>query len=233
MLYSNIHEGIFIDRPNRFIANVLIDGRPTVCHVKNTGRCKELLVPGGRVLLEKSANPQRKTAFDLVKVYKGERLINMDSNAPNTVFGEFLRSGGLGFVPEFVKPEYKHGDSRFDFYFEYGGKKAFAEVKGVTLEDNNIARFPDAPTERGIKHLRGLIECVKQGYEAYAVFVIQMRHIAAFEPAWDKHSEFGLALNDAAMAGVKILAYECQVTRDGLYIAEPVQVNLNEKPQTL
>ena len=233
MLYSNIHEGIFIDRPNRFIANVLIDGHPTVCHVKNTGRCKELLVPGARVLLEKSANPQRKTAFDLVKVYKGERLINMDSNAPNTVFGEFLRSGGLGFVPEFVKPEYKHGDSRFDFYFEYDDKKAFAEVKGVTLEDNNIARFPDAPTERGIKHLRGLIECVKQGYEAYAVFVIQMRHIAAFEPAWDKHREFGLALNEAAMAGVKVLAYECQVTRDGLYIAEPVQVNLNEKPQTL
>lgn len=233
MLYSNIHEGVFIERPNRFIARVLIDGEETVCHVKNTGRCRELLVPGARVLLEKSANSQRKTAFDLVKVYKGERLVNMDSNAPNTVFGEFLRSGGLGFVPDYIKPEYRHGDSRFDFYFEHDGKKAFAEVKGVTLEDNNIARFPDAPTERGIKHLRGLIECVKQGYEAYAVFVIQMRHIDSFEPAWDKHREFGLALCEAAQSGVKVLAFDCDVTREGLSIAESINVNLTAKPQTL
>lgn len=228
MLYSDIHEGIFIDRPNRFIANVLVDGVPTVCHVKNTGRCRELLVPAAKVLLEKSANPQRKTKFDLVKVYKGERLVNMDSNAPNAVFGEFLKAGGLGFVPDHVKAEYTHGDSRFDYYFEHDGVKAFAEVKGVTLEDNNIARFPDAPTERGIKHLRGLMECVKQGYEAYAVFIIQMRHIDEFRPAWDKHREFGLSLQEAAKAGVKVMAFDCDVTRDGLWIAEPVPVNLKE-----
>ena len=228
MLYSDIHEGVFIDRPNRFIADVMIDGVPVVCHVKNTGRCRELLVPGAKVLLEKSANPTRKTQYDLVKVYKGNRLVNMDSNAPNTVFGEFLRSGGLGFTPDYVKAEHTHGDSRFDYYFEHDGKKAFAEVKGVTLEDGNIARFPDAPTERGIKHLRGLMECVKQGYEAYAVFVIQMRHIDQFRPAWDKHREFGLALQEAAKAGVKVLAFECDVTRDGLSIADPVPVNLNE-----
>ncbi len=226
MLYSNIHEGTFVDRPNRFIANVVIDGVKEVCHVKNTGRCKELLVPGARVLLEKSGNPDRKTKYDLIKVYKGERLINMDSNAPNAVFGEFLRAGGLGFVPDFVKPEYRHGDSRFDFYFEYEGKKAFAEVKGVTLEENNIAHFPDAPTERGIKHLKGLMECVQQGYEAYAVFIIQMRHIDAFEPAWHKHREFGLALQAAAAAGVKVLAFDCDVTEDGLSIAEEVKINL-------
>ncbi|MBQ2960762.1 MAG: DNA/RNA nuclease SfsA [Oscillospiraceae bacterium] len=228
MLYSDIHEGIFIDRPNRFIANVLVDGVPTVCHVKNTGRCRELLVPAAKVLLEKSANPQRKTKFDLVKVYKGERLVNMDSNAPNAVFGEFLKAGGLGFVPDHVKAEYTHGDSRFDYYFEHDGVKAFAEVKGVTLEDNNIALFPDAPTERGIKHLRGLMECVKQGYEAYAVFIIQMRHIDEFRPAWDKHKEFGISLQEAVKAGVKVLAFDCDVTRDGLSIAEPVPVNLKE-----
>ena len=231
MLYSNIHEGIFIDRPNRFIANVLVDGAKEIVHVKNTGRCKELLVPGARVLLEKSSNPERKTKYDLIKVYKGERLINMDSNAPNAVFGEFLRAGGLGFVPELVKPEYRHGDSRFDFYFEHDGKKAFAEVKGVTLEENNIARFPDAPTERGIKHLNGLIECIRQGYEAYAVFVIQMRHIDSFEPAWHKHREFGLALQAAAAAGVKVLAFDCEVTENGLSIAENVKTNLKEESQ--
>lgn len=232
MKYDNIHEAVFVERPNRFIAHVLVEGEKTVCHVKNTGRCRELLIPGARVLLQKAANPERKTKYDLIKVYKGERLVNMDSQAPNVVFGEFLRAGGLGFVPELVKPEFKQGDSRFDFYFEHGGKRAFAEVKGVTLEQDNIARFPDAPTERGIKHLRGLIECVRQGCEAYAVFVIQMRHIAGFEPAWDKHREFGLALREAAESGVRVLAFDCDVTEDGLYIADSVPVNLDENPQT-
>ncbi len=231
MLYSNIHEGIFIDRPNRFIAKVLVDGVQELCHVKNTGRCRELLVPGAKLLLEKASNPARKTKYDLVKVYKGDRLINMDSNAPNAVFMEFLRDGGLGFVPDLIRPEYTHGDSRFDFYFEHGGAKAFAEVKGVTLEEGNIARFPDAPTQRGIKHLRGLMECVRQGYEAYAVFVIQMRHIDSFEPAWHKHREFGLALQEAAAAGVNVLAFDCDVTTDGLSIADRVKVNLEAKPQ--
>ena len=231
MIYSNIHEGIFIDRPNRFIANVMVDGSPTVCHVKNTGRCRELLIPGARVLLEKSANPARKTQYDLVKVYKGDRLVNMDSNAPNAVFGEFLRSGGLGFIPDYVKAEHKHGDSRFDYYFEHEGRKCFAEVKGVTLEEDNIARFPDAPTERGIKHLRGLIDCVKQGFDAYAVFIIQMRGIDCFHPAWDKHREFGLALQEAAKAGVKVLAFDCNVTRDGLYVADAVKIDLSERAE--
>ena len=227
MKYSNIHKGIFLDRPNRFIANVLIDGIPTVCHVKNTGRCRELLIPGAKVLLEKSSNPSRKTQFDLIKVYKGDRLINMDSSAPNTVFGEFLKSGGLGFIPEFIKPEYTYGDSRFDYYFEHDGIKAFAEVKGVTLEDGNIARFPDAPTERGIKHLRGLMECASQGYEAYAVFIIQMRGIECFKPAWDKHREFALTLCEAAKSGVNVLAFDCDVTEDGLYIADKVNIDLS------
>ena len=230
MKYSNIHEGIFLSRPNRFIAHVSINGIDTICHVKNTGRCRELLIPGTKVLLEKSTNPQRKTEYDLIKVYKGERLINMDSNAPNIVFGEFLRNGGLGFVPDYIKAEFKHGDSRFDYYFEHEGCRAFAEVKGVTLEEQNIARFPDAPTERGIKHLKGLIECVKTGFEAYVVFIVQMRHVSRFEPAWDKHYEFGLALSEAAKAGVKILAYDCEVTEDGLCVAEEIPVNLNQKP---
>lgn len=230
MIYSNIHEGIFLERPNRFIAKVNVDGCEEICHVKNTGRCRELLIPGTRVLLEKSANPNRKTKYDLVKVYKGDRLVNMDSNAPNAVFGEFLRAGGLGFVPDFIKAEYSHGDSRFDFYFEHDGKKAFAEVKGVTLEENNVARFPDAPTQRGIKHLRGLAECVAQGYEAYAIFVIQMRHIDRFEPAWNKHREFGLALQKAQQAGVKVLAFDCDVGYESLSIVDNVPVNLREEP---
>ena len=229
MKYKNIHEGIFLSRPNRFIANVLIDGAETVCHVKNTGRCRELLVPGAKVLLEKSSNPTRKTKFDLVKVYKGERLINMDSNAPNTVFGEFLRAGGLGVLPDYIKAEYSHGDSRFDYYFEHDGIKAFAEVKGVTLEDCNIARFPDAPTERGIKHLKGLINCINDGYEAYVIFVIQMKDVACFKPAWDKHFEFAKALNEAFNAGVKILAFDCDVTEDGLSINEKVKIDLSEE----
>ena len=231
MRYSKIYEGIFISRPNRFIANVLIDGVETVCHVKNTGRCRELLIPGTKVLLEKSDNPNRKTKYDLVKVYKGERLINMDSSAPNKVFEEFLRTGGLGFIPEHIKAEYSHGDSRFDFYFERDGVKALAEVKGVTLEEESVARFPDAPTQRGIKHLNGLIDAIKEGYESYAVFIIQMENIKAFEPAWDKHHEFGVKLKQAHDAGVKIFAFQCKVTEDELYITENVAINLNKGPQ--
>lgn len=226
MKYENIYKAIFIDRPNRFIAHVTLDGDPVVCHVKNTGRCKELLIPGAQVLVQRSDNPKRKTAYDLISVWKGERLINMDANAPNAVFAQWLKDGGLGFVPELIKPECRHEDSRFDFYFEHGGQRCFAEVKGVTLENDGIVRFPDAPTERGIKHLRGLIRCVQEGYEAYAVFVIQMRHVRHFEPAWDKHREFGLALREAAAAGVHVLALDCEVSETSLSIAEPVPVKL-------
>ena len=220
-------EAVFIDRPNRFTAQVLLNGSPVVCHVKNTGRCRELLVPSANVYIQEAANPARKTAYDLISVYKGGMLVNMDSNAPNTVFGEWLRGGGLGFTPEIVKPECTYGDSRFDFYFEHGGIKSFAEVKGVTLEDNGIARFPDAPTERGIKHLRGLIRAVQNGYEAYAVFILQMCGMKRFEPAWDKHRPFGETLVEAAAAGVKVMALECDVTRDSLCIAGSVPVFLD------
>jgi sugar fermentation stimulation protein A len=226
MRYDNIVEGRFIDRPNRFIAHCEIDGQVQVCHVKNTGRCRELLLPGVTVLLQHSDNPKRKTAYDLVAVYKGERLINMDANAPNAVFGEWLKGGGLGFVPELIKPECVHGDSRFDFYFEHQGRRCFAEVKGVTLEDGNVVRFPDAPTERGVKHLRGLAQCVKEGFDAYAVFVIQMRGVERFEPAWDKHKEFGLALQEAEKAGVRLIAVDCNVRPDSLEIAESVPISL-------
>lgn len=226
MRYERMYEAKFLRRPNRFIAYVDLDGQETICHVKNTGRCRELLVPGATVYIQKADKPERKTQYDLVKVIKGERLINMDSNAANTVFGEFLAKGGLGFVPEYIKPEFRHGDSRFDFYFEHADKKAFAEVKGVTLESDGIVRFPDAPTERGIKHLRGLSQLVRDGYEAYAVFVIQMENVRHFEPNYQTHAAFGQALKQAAEAGVKILAYECSVGINSLDIKTPVKVIL-------
>ena len=230
MNYENTVEARFIDRPNRFIAHVELEGETVVCHVKNTGRCRELLVPGAKVLLQGSDNPKRKTAYDLVAVWKGERLINMDANAPNAVFGQWLREGGLGFRPEHVKPEFAHGDSRFDFYFEHKGRPCLAEVKGVTLEENGVVRFPDAPTLRGIKHLHGLQDALAEGYKCYAVFVVQMRHVKYFQPAWDKHRDFGLALAQAAAAGVEVLALDCDVSPQGLAIAEQVPVKL-EMPE--
>ena len=226
MNYENTVEARFIDRPNRFIAHVELEGETVVCHVKNTGRCRELLVPGAKVLLQGSDNPKRKTAYDLVAVWKGERLINMDANAPNAVFGQWLKEGGLGFVPELIKPEYTHGDSRFDFYFEHDGRPCLAEVKGVTLEEDGIVRFPDAPTLRGVKHLHGLQAALAEGYKCYAVFVVQMRHVKYFQPAWDKHRDFGLVLAEAAKAGVEVLALDCEVSPRGLAIAQQVPVRL-------
>ena len=222
MNYENIVEARFIDRPNRFIAHVELEGEPVVCHVKNTGRCRELLLPGAKVLLQASDNPRRRTAYDLVAVWKGERLINMDAAAPNAVFGQWLSEGGLGFVPELIKPEYTHGDSRFDFYFEHERQPCLAEVKGVTLEEDGVVRFPDAPTLRGVKHLHGLRAALAEGFRCYAVFVIQMRHVERFEPAWDKHRDFGLALAQAAGAGVEVLALDCDVSPWALYIAGSV-----------
>lgn len=230
MNYEKIVEARFIDRPNRFIAHVELEDGPVVCHVKNTGRCRELLVPGAKVLLQASDNPRRKTAYDLVAVWKGERLINMDAAAPNAVFGQWLREGGLGFRPELVKPEFAHGDSRFDFYFEHKGRPCLAEVKGVTLEENGVVLFPDAPTLRGVKHLHGLQAALAEGYKCYAVFVVQMRHVKYFQPAWDKHRDFGLALAQAAAAGVEVLALDCDVSPQGLAIAEQVPVKL-EMPE--
>ena len=226
MTYDNIFEAVFLDRPNRFIAHILLDGEKQVCHVKNTGRCRELLVPGAAVYVQKAANPARKTAYDLIAVWKGGRLINMDAAAPNKVFAEWLRAGGPGFVPELIRPECVHGDSRFDFYFEHGGKRAFAEVKGVTLEEDGVVRFPDAPTERGVKHLRGLARCVEEGFEAYAVFIIQMKGVKVFEPNRATDPEFAQALAQAARAGVKLIALDCYVTKDSLTAGEPVEIRL-------
>jgi len=226
MVYEKIREGIFLRRPNRFIAEVEINGVTEICHVKNTGRCKELLVPGARVFVNQANNPSRSTKYDLIAVYKGERLINMDSNAPNRAFGEHLRQSG--FIPDaaLIKPEAKCGGSRFDFYIEAGKRKAFIEVKGVTLEENGIAMFPDAPTERGIKHLNELARCVAEGYEAYVVFVIQMEGVKHFTPNYITHPEFGAALKAAINAGVKAVALDCLVTAGTMEINCRIPIKL-------
>ncbi len=227
MKYKNIHKGIFINRPNRFIAEVEIGGETKICHVKNTGRCKELLVEGAEVYLEKSDNPQRKTEYDLISVYKGNNLINMDSNAPNKVVHEWLKQEKLFKNITLIKPEAKFKNSRFDFYVETTDKKIFIEVKGVTLEENGIASFPDAPTERGVKHLGELIEAIKYGYDAYVLFVIQMKGCKSFKPNRKTHPEFADALIKAKEHGVNVICVDCVVTKDELFIDDYVDVKLN------
>ncbi len=229
MLYERMHRATFLSRPNRFIANVELEGQPVVCHVKNTGRCRELLVPGAEVWIQHAASDQRKTAYDLIAVRKGDRLINMDAAAPNAVLGEWLRQGGLLPRPTLVRPEAKRGASRLDFYVESAQRRAWIEVKGVTLEEDGHVRFPDAPTERGIKHLLELEGCVRDGYEAYAVFVVQMEGVKDFAPNWQTHAAFGEALCHAARCGVGVLALDCTVTPESLSIRQPVPVVL-EKP---
>lgn len=235
MTYQDIHPAIFLARPNRFIARVEVDGREETVHVKNTGRCRELLVPGCTVYLEGSANPARRTRYDLVAVEKARPslpplLVNMDAQAPNRVFAEWMAAGqgaALGLPrPDLLRPETTWGSSRFDFYWEAGDSKGFIEVKGCTLEDNGLARFPDAPTERGVKHLRELIACREGGYEAAVCFVIQMAGMGAFSPNDDTHPAFGAALREAAAAGVRVLAVECAVTPDSLVMTTPVPVVL-------
>jgi sugar fermentation stimulation protein A len=226
MVYDNISEGVFMRRPNRFIAEVEINGAVEVCHVKNTGRCKELLVPSARVFVNRSDNPTRATKYDLVAVYKGDRLINMDSYAPNRAFGEYLRQGGLIPGATLIKPEAKYGGSRFDFYVETAERKAFVEVKGVTLEENGVAMFPDAPTERGVKHLNELAKCVADGYDAYVVFVIQMEGVKHFTPNYATHAEFGETLKAVTQAGVKAFAYDCLVTPGSMEINCRVPIKL-------
>lgn len=225
MKYNEIVEANFIERPNRFIAYVDIAGRRTKVHVKNTGRCRELLRDNATVYLEKSDNPERSTAYDLVAVNKDNRLINMDSNAPNKVVGEWLTAGGLYSDVSLVRPETAFGNSRFDFYVESSsGEKAYIEVKGVTLENDNVAAFPDAPSERALKHVEELIEAHKQGYEAYLIFVVQMNNISHVEPNWRTQPAFGRVLQKARSAGVHLLAYDCLVGRDSLAIGEEVPV---------
>ena len=226
MRYPNIHRAAFIERPNRFVARCLLEGEPITVHVKNTGRCRELLVPGAEVWLTKSDNPTRKTAFDLIAVQKGPRLINMDSNAPNTAFGEYARAGKFLSDAQKIRSEVRWGDSRFDFCLESGGKTHFVEVKGVTLEENGAVRFPDAPTERGVKHIRELQRAAAEGFGAHAVFVIQMADVSHFSPNGDTHPAFGAALREAAQNGVQVHAFWCDVTPDSMDIAGPVEVRL-------
>lgn len=226
MIYENILPAIFVDRPNRFIAHVELNGRLEVCHVKNTGRCRELLIPGCRVYVQHQPLPTRKTAYDLIAVEKGERLLNMDANAPNRVFNEYVRAGRFLREWPVIRPETTHGDSRFDFYLESPGHRLFAEVKGVTLEDDGVMRFPDAPTERGVKHLEGLARCVQEGYEAWAVFVIQTEDVRWMEPNRRTHPAFADALRQAAQAGVHLLALDCHTEPDRLGICRPVEIRL-------
>ena len=225
MHYRNIVPGTFLARPNRFIAHIEIEGKEEICHVKNTGRCRELLPAGAKVWCEKSSNPARKTGFDLIAVQKGSRLINMDSQAPNAAAKEWLEQGGLGNI-ETLRPESRHGDSRFDFSFTKDGKLCFLEVKGVTLETDGICAFPDAPTQRGAKHLRELTELAKNGYGAYILFVIQMTDVRYLHPNDATDPEFGRALREAAAAGVNILAMDCAVTPGTMEIHSPVEVKL-------
>jgi len=226
MWYQQVKEGIFRSRPNRFIAHVEIDGQTEICHVKNTGRCRELLVPGAAVWLEQAANPMRRTKYDLIAVKKGNLLINMDSQAPNKVFAEWAAAGRFWDGVQTIRPEFTYGGSRFDFRIETDGYVGFVEVKGVTLEENGEARFPDAPTERGIKHLRELTKAVSEGYRAAVFFVIQMKGVTCFRPNDATHPAFGAALREAAAAGVDIYAYDCIVKGDSLTIDAPVPVVL-------
>lgn len=231
MKYKNIKSGIFIERPNRFIAKVLIDGTEETVHVKNTGRCKELLIKDTTVYLEESENPNRKTKYDLIATEKicsdGKKiLINMDSVAPNEAAFEWITKSGIFSENASVKREVFFGESRFDLYVCDGNRRAFIEVKGVTLEKDGKAMFPDAPTERGIKHLFSLVKSISEGYEAYVLFVIQMKGVSSFSPNDEMHKEFGNALRDAAAAGVKILAMDCIITPNSMIIDKEIKVEL-------
>ena len=225
MKYENMLPGRFLARPNRFIAHVEIDGREEVCHVKNTGRCRELLVPGTTVWCRRDDNPSRKTKYDLIAVEKGARLINMDSQAPNAAAKEWLAAGGLGQIED-LRSEVTHGDSRYDFAFRKDGCQCYLEVKGVTLENDGVCAFPDAPTERGAKHLRGLEKAAREGFGAYVLFVIQMSDVKYLHPNDATDPAFAQALRDAAAAGVTVLAVDCAVTPDTMHIRQPVLVKL-------
>ena len=226
MKYLNIEQARFLERPNRFIAYVETAQGREICHVKNTGRCKELLVPGAVLYVQRNDNLNRKTQLDLIGVEKNEYLINMDSQAPNAAVKEWLLKGNLFSHGAKIYSEKKYGDSRFDFYIEDGERKAFMEVKGVTLEDHGICRFPDAPTERGVKHIRELMKCMEEGYEAYILFVIQMSPVKYLEPNDVTHKEFGDVLREAAKAGVHVMARDCKITIDSMEVMNEVEVRL-------
>ena len=228
---EKIEEAVFIERPNRFIAIVEYNGKPLTVHVKNTGRCKELLQKGSKVYLAMSDSPERKTPADLIAVEKlsdsGKKLlINMDSQVPNTVAEEWLRTSDIFSNSATYRREVKYGNSRFDISVTDGKRKAFVEVKGVTLEDNGTVTFPDAPTERGVKHLGELIDCIKEGYEAYIIFVIQMKEATLFKPNDRTHPEFAHKLREAHKAGVNIIAINCEITPDSISAIEKIELML-------
>ena len=225
MKYNKTVQGIFISRPNRFIAHVLVNGKKQICHVKNTGRCRELLIEGVTVILEENDSPSRITKYDLIAVYKGETLINIDSMAPNKVIGEWIECSGIFGTVSRIKPETKYGNSKFDFYVESGEKKAFIEVKGVTLENDGIAMFPDAPTERGTKHLKELIRAKKDGFDCFVVFVIQMSGCKKFLPNAQTDPVFASQLLYAAQNGVKIIAVDCKVYENELFVGESIKAD--------
>ena len=225
MRYGKILEAEFIERPNRFIARVRLSGQEVVCHVKNTGRCRELLVPGCTVYLEDCRGRGRKTDFDLIAVRKGERIINMDSQAPNRAVGEYLPT----LFPDAtcIRPETTFGTSRFDYYVETPDRKIFLEVKGVTLEEDGVVLFPDAPTERGVKHLQELIQCTEKGYEAYVLFAVQMSGVKHLRPNDRMHPAFGEALRLASAVGVRVMALECEITPDTMHLTREIPVLLD------
>lgn len=231
MRYNRIVEGIFLERPNRFIAKVEINGVVETVHVKNTGRCRELLKPGAAVFLEESDNPDRKTKYDLVTVEKVRPelptlLVNMDSQAPNQAAEEWLRKGLLFSKGAEIRREVTYKASRFDFFIQDGERRIFLEVKGVTLENQGQVSFPDAPTERGVKHIRELMSCMEEGYEAYLLFVIQMKGVNVFSPNDENDPAFGVALREAEQAGVKLLAMDCIIARDSMELDQPIPIVL-------
>lgn len=231
MRYERITQGSFLERPNRFLAYAELAGKKEVIHVKNTGRCAELLKPGAVIYVQESQNPERKTKWDLIAVEKGDRIINMDSQIPNRVVQEWIEEGNLFEDVRLVKPETTYCNSRFDLYVETGDKrKIFIEVKGVTLEENGVVRFPDAPSERAVKHLEELGHAVKEGYEAYVFFVIQMKGVRYFTPNRDTHPAFCDALKRAQAAGVHVLAYDCEVSADSIEVNEEIPVVLGSPP---
>jgi len=232
MEYKKTVDGIFLKRPNRFIAHVLINGEEEIVHVKNTGRCKELLIPGAKVVLEDySQNPNRKTRYSLIAVWKGEMLVNMDSQVPNEVVFEALREGKINEIGDisYLKREVAFGSSRYDIYYESKDKKAFMEVKGVTLEDKGIAMFPDAPTERGAKHVLEMMEAVKEGYEGTIFFLIQMKGPKELRPNWQMDENFSEAVKLASENGVRIIAYDSIVSENSIIIDKPVKINLDKQ----
>lgn len=225
MHYANMVPGIFRSRPNRFIAHVEINGHEEICHVKNTGRCRELLQPGATVWCQEFDSAKRKTKFDLITVQKGKRLINMDSQAPNHAAKQWLSGGGLGDICD-LRAEVTHGNSRFDFAFTKDGRQCFLEVKGVTLENDGVCAFPDAPTVRGVKHLQELTRLAGEGFGTYVLFVIQMEDVKYLHPNDATDPAFGAALRAAAKAGVQTLAMDCHITKNTMTVQNPVTVKL-------